>query len=272
MGDVDQNKNEETQEQTEEEKPEQPAAEETTPEKVEAKGDEAAKGEGEEPEEDGEQEEGGEAEEAAATDAQAKPKVRHEKNGYKRKIQKLEQKYNELLEHVARGQKPQETPTEKTPEQKAEEQFDAFLDRRLAAREAQQNQAKAQADFQRRMSETRAAHSDFDDVLSAAEGAPVSQAMQQVLLTSEHGPAIMYQLAKSPAELARISALPPLDAAREIGRLEAQLASGAAPQKPKSASRPPAPPTSVNGSASSTRSLDDLPLAEYKRAMRTGRR
>jgi hypothetical protein len=33
----------------------------------------------------------------------------------------------------------------------------------------------------------------------------------------------MYQLAKSPAELARLSALPPLDAAREIGRLEAKL-------------------------------------------------
>jgi hypothetical protein len=62
-------------------------------------------------------------------------------------------------------------------------------------------------------------------MLSSARTSPYVSPLGQALLTSEHGPAIMYQLAKSPAELARISALPPLDAAREIGRLEAKLAS-----------------------------------------------
>jgi hypothetical protein len=80
----------------------------------------------------------------------------------------------------------------------------------------------------------RSRHEDFDDVLADVRTSP-SQSTCSTILTSEAKAEIMYSLAKSPAELARISALPPLLAAREIGRLEAKVASGAAPQKPKPA-------------------------------------
>jgi hypothetical protein len=118
------------------------------------------------------------------------------------------------------------------------------------------------------MAEARSRHEDFDDVLADVSHITVPPHVGDLILNAEAKAEIMYSLAKSPAELARISALPPLLAAREIGRLEAKLASGAAPQKPKPAARPPAPPSKVGGKPSSTRSLEDLPIAEYKAEMR----
>lgn len=237
---------------------EQPVAEETPPEAAEAK-DETA----EDTEEPGEEEPGGEEE-------PAKPAEKHKRaGGWMRQVERLKR---ELAEARALQQpKLPQSEQEKTPDQKAADYIDGIVEKRLAAREAQRQQETAHAEFQRRQTAARAVHPDYDEVLLASD-APVSAAVEEALLTSEHGPAIMYQLAKRPDELARISALPPLAAAREIGRLEAQASSTAAPKASKSAVRPPAPPTSVNGKSSSTRNLDDLPIAEYKRAMRSGRR
>lgn len=264
MGDVDQVQTEETENQT---PPEPPAGEEPPPEETETQakdGEETEPPEGEE----------GKEEQSKPED---KPEEKHKRaGGWARKIERLERQNQILLEQLGQrgGQPPPaaQPGKEKTPDEKAVEYIDNLVEQRLAARDNQRQQQTVQAEFQRRTAEVRAAHPDFDDVVMAVD-APVSPALQQALLTSEHGPAIMYQLAKNPAELARLSALPPLDAAREIGRLEARASPTAAPKTtPKSATRPPAPPTNVNGSTSSTRSLDDLPLADYKRAYRSGRR
>lgn len=195
--------------------------------------------------------------------------------GWQRKIERLERQNELLLQRLS--QAPQAAPPAPTPEptatQKAEAWIDKRVEERLAQREAERNAQSAQAEFQRRTAEVRQKNPDFDDVILSASDVPVSPALQQALLTSEHGPSIMYALAKNPAELARLSALPPLDAAREIGRLEARQPSPTAgPNKQKPAIRPPVPPSTVNGSAASTRNLDDLPMSEYKRAFRTGRR
>jgi len=239
-------------------------AEETPPE---AEGEEAEAKEGEDKPE-------GE-EDKAAEPAESEDK-RKRAGGWQRKIERLERMNEQLLQQL--GTRPAQANgtapgKEKTSEEKAAEYIDNLVEQRLSRREQERQAQSAQADFQRRTAEVRAANPDFEDVIMSASDVPVSEAVTQALLTSEHGPAIMYQLAKSPAELARISALPPLSAAREIGRLEAKLPSvAAAPKTTKPAIRPPVPPTSVNGSASSTRNLDDLPLSEYKRAMRSGRR
>lgn len=196
--------------------------------------------------------------------------------GWQRKIERQERQIQLLTEQLSRGQ-GQPAPVvkpdkDKTAEEKTAEYIDNLVEQRLVARETQQRQKTVVKDFQRRTAEVRAAHDDFDDVVPSAD-IPIQSALGQALLTSEHGPAIMYQLAKSPAELARLSALPPLDAAREIGRLEAKLSSSTPPGKTNgTAKRPPAPPTSVKGSTSNTRSLEDLPMSDYKRAYRSGRR
>lgn len=240
---------------------------------VEAK-DEGEEGAAEEEKAEGTEEDDGD--EAEKTDPGQAKKGRGQKNGWKRKNERQERELQamrrELDELRAAQRQPAsgEPPKEKTPDEKAAEYIEGLVEKRLHRREEEQRRARAQADFQRRMNEARAKHEDFDDVLASAE-VPVSRDFGEALLTSEHAPAIMYQLAKSPEELARICALPRNLIEREIGRLEAKVSVAASP-KPKPAARPPAPPTNVNGNASSTRSLENLSLADYKRAMRSGRR
>lgn len=223
----------------------------------------------------------GDEEEAKPPEEEAKEEQPEEKRrragGFQRKIDRLERERALLLDQLAAQRQSQpaaaKPAAEQTPEEKAAAYIDNLVQQRLEAREREKQSMAAQAEFQRRTQEVRAQNPDFDDVIMSASDAPVSDAVREALLTSEHGPAIMYQLAKSPAELARLSALPPLLAAREIGRLEAKLSSVApSPVKQKPAIRPPAPPTSVNGRPSSTRSLEELSISEYKRAMRSGRR
>jgi hypothetical protein len=248
-------------------------------EETPAEGAEAKKPEGEE----AEQAEPAEGEEPAPESAEKpaeKPAEKHKRaGGWERKIQKLEREREILLEQLAaqRGEKPAEKPSDKpkTPDEQVADFIAAQVQKQLAAEREAAAQREAEAAFQERVKAARAEHPDFDDVIEGASHVTVSPAVAQALLTSKHSARIMYKLAANPAELARVSALPPFDAAREIGRLEAELASStAAPSKPtRSASRPPAPPTSVSGSPTpTTRSLDDLPMSEYKRAFRSGRR
>lgn len=264
-----------------EEKPEEPVedpGQETEEEKPEEKPEgEAEETKGEDPEAAEEKPEG-EAEEAKAGEPPETEEKRKRAGGWQRKIERLERQNQLLVEQLgANRQPPAPTPAksdkDKTPEEKATEYFRAAAKQALAEERQQQRQQTVVADFVRRTAEVRAAHDDYDDVVPSVN-IPTDSALGQVLLTSEHGPAIMYQLAKSPAELARLSALPALDAAREIGRLEAKLSSSTPPAKANgtTAKRPPAPPTSVKGSTSNTRSLDDLPMSDYKRAYRSGRR
>ena len=250
----------ENQEQTQEQPP---------PERAQEPAEAKAEGEGEEKDADAGEEK----------DADAKPEEKHRRaGGWQRKIERLERERAMLLDQLAAqrgGQPPQgQAPAkEKTPEEQAAEYIDNLVAQRLAQAEAQRRQQEMVTQFQQRTQEVRAKYSDFDEVVESASDVPVPPAVQQALLTRKAGPEIMYTLAKNPAELARIAALPPFDAAIEVGRLEASLASStAAPVKPRSATRPPAPPTNVGGGTSSTRSLEDLPLAEYKRRMRSGGR
>lgn len=254
---------EETQEQNEETEPTEPqeeaTQEEAPPEEAEAKGEEG------EPEEAAEEEPPKPAEEE-----------RRRKGGWQRKVERQEREIEYWRQQaIARqGQQPQQQPgqepQQKDPAAQVQEYVSTLVQQQLQADRAREAQARAQADFQRKTAEVRAANPDFDDVVLSSD-MPVSPALSEALLTSERGPEIMYQLAKNPAELARINALPPFQAAREIGRLEAKASSTAAPVKPKSATRPPVPPTNVGGSKASTRDRDDLPISEYKRAFRSKR-
>lgn len=253
--------------ETEETKPADNA--ETKPEEA-APEEEAAKTE--EAEAKADDAEGAEGEEGEKPEAKTDGEKHKRAGGFQRKIERLERQNAQLIEQLAaRGGQAPTAAKEKSAEEKAAEYVKTMAKQVIAEEREAQHQAQAQAEFVRRTQEVRAQHPDFDEALEAVAHIPVPAALNEALLTSEHGPSIMYSLATNPAELARISALPPLAAAREVGRLEAKLASGAAPQKPKAAIRPPAPPTSAGGSGTSTRSLEDLPLAEYKRRMRSGR-
>lgn len=194
------------------------------------------------------------AEEQTATEQPETPAEKHQrKGGWQRTIEKQRQTIEALAEEVAAlraGRQPQQpqpaAPKEKTPDEVAQEYVNSLVEKRLQAERAAEAQRRTQAEFNAKAAAVRTEHPDFDEVVATCE-APMSPAVAEALLTSAEGPRIMYQLAANPAELARISALPPVAAAREIGRLEAKLASGsAAPAKtPAVAPRRPAVPAPI---------------------------
>lgn len=203
----------------------------------------------------------------------SEPEKHRRAGGWQRKIERLERERELLLEQLAtqRGQPQPPAPDKaKTPDQQAADFIAAEVEKRIAVREAQRQQEMIAAEFQRRTQEVRAALPDFDEVVSSAD-VPISPAVSEALLTSEHGPRIMYELATNPAELARISALPPLAAAREIGRLEAKASATAAPAKPNPAATPrkpavPAPITPVTTRGpTATKDPSSMSYDEYRR-------
>lgn len=273
MGDTE-NQQEQAEETQEIEKPEaeKPEGEEVPKADAEAKGEEG----------EGEAAGPGDGEEGEKPDAKAEGKHKRE-NGHQRtarRAARLEAEVQFLREQMAQmAQRPQAEgeKAKATPEQQAAEQLNALINQRVQQALAQRDQETASRQVEQKWQEQlEAAGEDEAHEVRAFLG-NVRQSMapgplKEALLTSEYAPKIISSLLGNPLELARISALPEGRAAAEIGRLEAKLAAGAAPQKTKAAVRPPAPPTSVNGSASSTRSIDDLPISEYKRAYRSGRR
>jgi hypothetical protein len=72
---------------------------------------------------------------------------------------------------------------------------------------------------------------------------PVTQEMADLIAESDSGPSILYHLGKNPDIAENIAYLPPVQMAREIGRLEVKLS-----EKPeKSVSKAPPPPPKVEG-------------------------
>lgn len=116
--------------------------------------------------------------------------------------------------------------------------------------EQRAHETKAQT-FVERQTAAKTSIPDYDAVVSAAD-VPISRHVEEVILDSDKGPELVYHLAKNPAEAARISALSPLAAARELGRIEATLGQAAPATKPVTKAPAPMKPTSGNGSSPTT--------------------
>lgn len=116
---------------------------------------------------------------------------------------------------------------------------------------ASQTNARVQdliEDFNERSAEAAAKIPDFVEVVGKATDAthPVSDTVKALILESEKGPLLQYHFAKNASDLRRINALPPMAAAREIGRLEARLSLA----KPSTATKAPPPVSAPKGGAS----------------------
>lgn len=76
---------------------------------------------------------------------------------------------------------------------------------------------------------------------------PINQSMANIIADMEDGPAVAYYLAKNRDMAEAISKLPPMVAARELGKIEARLA--IAPPKSAPVSSAPPPPPRIDASA-----------------------
>lgn len=151
---------------------------------------------------------------------------------------------------------------------KYEDQRDEYLVKRARDGFQQESEQKKAVDnFTQQIAAAKQLYPDFVEVSSNPD-LPVTDAMREALLTSEHGALIVYELGKNPDEAARISKLTPVAQIREIGKIEARIsAKSAAGKEEKPAqpqSRAPKPPTPVQkASAADTGLRDDLPWKDW---------
>lgn len=202
------------------------------------------------------------------------------KGGIKKRFSKLTKTIRELeAQLIAKATPPPEpkqaaaTPAPVPEGKPTAENFDTYeayiesltdwkLEQREQKRAAEETQKAVGEAWNTRLDEARTRYEDFDDVVSVE--LPISAAMQQTIVGSEHGPDLAYYLASNPAETARIAQLAPLAAAMALGKIEAGFAKEETPEtpKPKLTSSAPKPPTPVAArGAAPSKSIYDEKLA-----------
>jgi len=115
---------------------------------------------------------------------------------------------------------------------------------------------------------------NFSEVLESVDDIPVSATVQEIIISSDNGPELMFELAKNRDEYARICKLAPLAAARELGKIESRLSAKSSDEKKPEAKKltnAPKPIEPIGGSKGKvSKSLDDpnLSQSEYERLRR----
>lgn len=230
----------------------------------------------------------------------AKPK---KKGGFQRKIDKLtarERAANERAERLeaelaalkgaAAVKKPDQVETAKAADGKPDpnkfESYDEYVEKltewKLEQKEAKERQAKLESEHKSKLQthhdRERAFAEKTDDYkelladVNYLKGIPGGAS--EVIVTSEIGPEIMYELAKNPKELERIKTLSDAAAAAAIGKIEARLSKPAEVKpEPKKITSAPKPPTPVGtGRGTVAKSLEDAAksgdFASYERIRR----
>jgi len=110
----------------------------------------------------------------------------------------------------------------------------------LSRREAAKAQAELLDAYHEREEDARTKYDDFEQVAYNPK-LPVTDVMAQTIQASDIGPDVIYWLGSNPKEAARISTLPGILQAREIGKIEAKLADNPPIKKTSTAPAPIAP-------------------------------
>lgn len=108
--------------------------------------------------------------------------------------------------------------------------------------------------YEDRQIEARKAIPDYDAVLKSAKNVAVAPHVEGLILESDKSALLAYHLAKRPEQVERLNALPPVFAAREIGRLEARLSL----PNPNRETKAPPPVKPVRGAATPTDSDKEI--------------
>lgn len=139
-----------------------------------------------------------------------------------------------------------------------------------AKREAQEIQQRERAviaeAWTAQVADAKTRYVDFEAV-ALSQDVPVTQAMGEIIATSDVGADVLYHLGQNRALAAQIARLNPVEAARAIGRLEASIQQ----PKPRTETQAPTPISPVRGSASASLNPDKLSMEDYIAARRAGK-
>ncbi len=143
----------------------------------------------------------------------------------------------------------------------------------LAQREEARQQSAILETYHEKEEEARTKYDDFEQVAYNPK-LPITNVMAQTIQASDIGPEVAYYLGANPKEADRISRLAPFVQAKEIGRIEAKLATDPPVKRTTSAPAPISPVTarSSGGPAydttdpRSTKTMTDSQWIEAERA------
>lgn len=238
-------------------------------------------------------------------DSQESDEKPKRKPGFKRRIDKLNKRLSDKereaeywREQALKSAKPRDQETKPVTQSQASgdkepvpDDFETHQEYVRALVKFERDQLKAQDEresreksardsFNQRLAATRnrvqefsKTVDDFDEVIAEVDGIDMSVAVQEILMDSENGPQLMYELAKTPKEYRRICQLSPLAAARELGKIEARIVKDQAePKEEQKTTKAPKPIATVGakGGSGVKKSIFDknLTQAEYERIRR----
>lgn len=197
-----------------------------------------------------------EASEPQKTEESDKPKS---KSRAKERIEELARSKRNLARQLARANqeigrlRAEQAPREEDYQSPADYQREAFKRAaKEAALEGQFESARSEMEmlktrrqeiWSERVAEAVAQMPDFETVFDA--NVPVSEAMADLIPEMENGTEVAYYLGKNRQHAARIAQMSPVEAALELGRLEARLSI----PKAKTVSTAPPPVSTVSGKA-----------------------
>ena len=128
---------------------------------------------------------------------------------------------------------------------------------------AANDNAKAQQDYQAKVAQAVEKYPDFVDIITNPElpNLPeVSPAGFQAVIESDNFADVAVYLAKNPVELYNLGSLSPIQAIKEVAKIEMRLAAKPTSQNQKLAI---SPPTEVGGQASSVKQTGDMSTEEW---------
>ena len=228
------------------------------------------------------QETGDVAEQEAETQDESKPKPLSRSQRQQRKIARLSSMLSEQSEELERLRQAGNRPEQQGPPKEEDFNGDYFayqaaktaydvkqeLRTELAAARESDNQREvarrareASSEFLERVDEVKPSVPDYDEVINefVADGGRFAQHIIEEVRDSDVGPMLAYYLAKNPELVSELNSLPPRDAAREIGRLEARVSM----PKPKKQTQAPAPLVQPKGGASAPKDPQKMSMEEY---------
>jgi hypothetical protein len=116
------------------------------------------------------------------------------------------------------------------------------------------------------VAEAKARYADYEAV-ALSNDVPVTQAMGDIIMTSDVGPDVLYHLGQNRGLAAQIAQMHPVEAARAIGRIEATLSL----PKARTETNAPTPINPVRGSAGASLNPEKLSMEDYIAARRAGK-
>jgi hypothetical protein len=158
-----------------------------------------------------------------------------------------------------------------------QDQVAVQVNRALTNKEIQTAQAAVTDQFQSRVDSFKESHPDFDTVMSNPRLPQLDRISAAMIVGSEHGADLSYNLAKNPDVAVKISRMSASQQALAIGRLEAEIirskeAPAPAPVVPKAkpavvaVTAAPEPPTPVPAGGTPATDPGDMDIKEWMRA------